>query len=433
MTAAWMVMGAIAGTVFYGYKTRHSVAPPAITLAYVIGCGVLKLPPSKILGFMPVSTMFNMFAITFFFGFAIENGTLAALTKAILYRIRFCPALTLPALFFISFLVALSGAGIAAAAFMAPIAFFLVEGLQIPSVAAYGAVTCGTVSGSNFMYSGGGLVLTGLIEDTEFKEAAFLIAGHSFLLSALLCGLFFGIIYLHFRCWNCRVDENQKPADWTPVQRQTLALLLVVALLVLIPKLWAEMFPGKGLAKAAKYIEVSFFMVCGGCIAAAMGLGDDKTVIRRQVPWTTIVMLGSMSLLIGVGKEAGMVELLASMISHHLPVPLLAVFLALAAGIMSMFSSAIGVVLPTLFPLVPELVRITGVPGTVLFMAVFVGATLTGISPMSTTGSMVLAGGRTEEERSRLFYQVIILPFLILGMVMAVCFFLQMAKGAAVS
>ena len=159
MSAAWMVLVAVAVSIIYGYKTQKNIAPPAVTFAFLIGCGVLQLKPKEILSFLPVSILFNVLAITFFFGFAIENGTLAAVTGKILYAMRNHPKWMMPAMCLISFLIAMSGAGIATAAFMAPIAFSLSKKIEAHPVAAYTAVAAGTVAGSNFMYSGGGIVV----------------------------------------------------------------------------------------------------------------------------------------------------------------------------------------------------------------------------------------------------------------------------------
>ena len=95
----------------------------------------------------------------------------------------------------------------------------------------------------------------------------------------------------------------------------------------------------------------------------------------------------------------------------------LAPALALAAGLMSVFSSAISVVLPTMFPMVPQLAQLTELPPQMLFMAIFVSSTLTGTSPLSTMGSMVLGGCDQDEDRSQLFYQVILYPFIMLAIV----------------
>ena len=91
--------------------------------------------------------------------------------------------------------------------------------------------------------------------------------------------------------------------------------------------------------------------------------------------------------------------------------------LGLAGGLMSIFSSAISVVLPTLYPLVPGIAADTGLSAPLMYSAIFVGATMTGISTLSTTGSMVLVGCRGEEARNNLFYQAIILPFIMAGAV----------------
>lgn len=97
MSAAWMVLVAVAVSIIYGYKTQKNIAPPAVTFAFLIGCGVLQLKPKEILSFLPVSILFNVLAITFFFGFAIENGTLAAVTGKILYAMRNHPKWMMPA------------------------------------------------------------------------------------------------------------------------------------------------------------------------------------------------------------------------------------------------------------------------------------------------------------------------------------------------
>lgn len=427
--AAWLVIGGIVFSVLYGYKTRRNIAPVAVMFSYLIGCGVLHLTPAKILSFIPVSILFNMFAITFFLGFSIENKTLHVLSETILYKVRCYPALTLPALFAIGFLLAMSGAGIASAAFVAPITFALAGRMNLHLAAAYVAAACGVIAGSNFMYSGGGVVLIGLLENSGYKEEAFSVAAISFLLSTLLCSVFFGLIYFFFRCWKCNTDDSREKIVWTSQQKRTLVLQITIAVLVFVPKIMAELCSIPWLTVLADHIEVSFIMLIGGCIASFMKLGNDKLVIQRQVPWTTIIMLGGMSMLIGVGKEAGMTELLVPIISKSLPRPYLAMFLGITAGVMSMFSSAIGVVLPTLFPLIPQLCKTTEIPASVLFIAVFIGATMTGISPLSTTGSMVLAGCQTESGRDKLFYQAMLLPFLLLFMVAALCFFLQMAMS----
>ena len=415
MSAAWMVLIAVAVSIIYGYKTQKNIAPPAVTFAFLIGCGVLQLKPKEILSFLPVSILFNVLAITFFFGFAIENGTLAAVTGKILYAMRNHPKWMMPAMCLISFLIAMSGAGIATAAFMAPIAFSLSKKIEAHPVAAYTAVAAGTVAGSNFMYSGGGIVVLNLVKESPYTELAFPVTVFSFLLTTAICLIFFFVIYIVFRNGKCVGQVYERPEVLSSVQKKTLALLLIVVLVIIIPNFVGELTGNSAIRSLAGRLDVGFVMMIGGCVASVLNLADDRQVLRFQVPWTTLVMLGGVSMLIGVGKEAGLVELLAGLISGHLPKILIAPVLSLSAGLMSVFSSAISVVLPTLYPLVPELTKDTGVSAQLMYSVIFVSATITGISPLSTTGSMILGGCKSEKVRSRLFYQVIPLPFILLA------------------
>ena len=428
----YIVLAAIAVTIFYGYRTRRNIAPLAITFAWIIGCGILKIPAKKLLGYIPLSVLFQIFAATFFFGFAIENGTLALLTEKILHAVRRSPALTLPAFFAASFLVAMSGAGITTSAFMAPLVFSLTEKMQLHPVVAYAATICGTTAGSNFMYSGGGVVLLGMVESSGCDASPFKIGCVEFLISFLLCLGLFLAVYLYLGGYRCDGEAAAGEAGkMNDKQRRTYFLMITVALLMVIPKLAAEISDSVLLKEVSEFLDLGMIMTCGGCVASVMGLGDDRDVIRKQVPWTTIVMLGGMSMLIGVGKESGLIEEITSIITDHMPTAAIAAFLAGTAGLMSVFSSAIGVVLPTLFPMVPQLSAATGVSASLMFIAIFVGATMTGISPLSTNGSMVLAGCRSESKRNSLFYQVIGLPFMMLIAVAVVCFLLQMTVYAA--
>lgn len=415
MIPACTVIAATVLTVGYSYKTQKRIAPMATAFAFLIGCGILGLEPKQLLSYAPFNVMFDIMAISFFFGFASENGTLEGLTKRIVYLMRNMRALLPPILFITTFVVALSGAGISTPAFMAPIAFSICYEMGIHPCVVYAAVACGTAAGSNFMYSGGGIVTLGLITQMYEGEMAFSVCVQSFLVSAAVCLVFFLLVYLVRKGWRYRNCSQEEASPLSPVQKKTLILLVCVVAVVIIPPFAAQITGSKLISQISDRLEVGFVMMLGGCIAAVLGLADDGRVLRFHVPWATILMLGSMSVLIGVGREAGMIEMLSSLISGVLPPLLILPALALISGLMSVFSSAISVVLPTMFPMVPHLSALTGLPPQALFMSIFVSATLTGTSPLSTMGSMVLGGYDRDEDRSTLFYQVILYPFFLLS------------------
>ena len=111
-----------------------------------------------------------------------------------------------------------------------------------------------------------------------------------------------------------------------------------------------------------------------------------------------------------VTKDMGGIDLLsrilASMMNQYTASPLI----ALTAGLMSWFSSANGVVFPTLIPTVADIAGNVGGTVTVLemIMAIVGGATVAGISPLSTGGSLILASytqetDATDKEQQSLF------------------------------
>lgn len=62
------------------------------------------------------------------------------------------------------------------------------------------------------------------------------------------------------------------------------------------------------------------------------------------------------------------------------------------AGIMSLFSSGLGVVFPTLLPTVSSVAETVGGLNPIeLGSLVVIGGTITGLSPVSTTGGMIMA------------------------------------------
>ena len=81
---------------------------------------------------------------------------------------------------------------------------------------------------------------------------------------------------------------------------------------------------------------------------------------------------------------------------------------------MSYVADGVGVVFPTLFPLVLDLSTQAGVTPSMLYAAVSIGVSTTTMSPFSTGGAMFLSFVQDETVRNKLFLQLIIVPFVFL-------------------
>lgn len=81
-----------------------------------------------------------------------------------------------------------------------------------------------------------------------------------------------------------------------------------------------------------------------------------------------------------------------------------ATIMAIAAGLMSFFSSGLGVVFPTLIPTASGLAAsIGGVTALELVSVIVIGGTVSGFTPISTTGALIMAGVAQQENADEKF------------------------------
>lgn len=378
----------------------------------------------EVLRYLPVATMFDIFTLTFFFGYATENGTFSVLVSRIIFRFRRQVWLIMPALYVLSFLSASVGPGIMAAAFMAPVAFNLAQRIKTSPLLAYGAVALGCVSGSNFIHSSGGAAVYRMIQSGSLGQFCSQVSAKGFLTTGAVATAAFIILYITCRGWDAQLLGEYIPAALSSVQKKTVIVMGVTLLFSFLPHFSHCFFPELWLSRNADRFDTCILMMIGCCAASALRLSNDKKVLHDYVPWNLIAMIGSMGMLLGVGESLGMVDSISQMVSRSVPIFLVAPLLALIAGLMSVFTSAIGVVIPTLFALVPDLSAVYGLSPIELYTAIFSAATITGVSPLSTTGGMTLSGCSCETDRERLFYQSLFLPFTLLVIIIAVSFWL---------
>lgn len=90
--------------------------------------------------------------------------------------------------------------------------------------------------------------------------------------------------------------------------------------------------------------------------------------------------------------------------------------MSISAGLMSMVSSALAVVYPTMMPMCVDIAKaVGGVDPLALIAAVGVGGSLAGVSPLSTGGALILATMGSskkdfnKEEQNKVFVQLFIM------------------------
>lgn len=158
-----VVLISICVIIICSYKKWVHIVPMSIAAALLIGAIAQGLGIKDVLSFLPLSTMYDVFILTFFFGFAVENGTFEALVNRVLCHTGRCGWLLMPLLYVISILIALIGPGVMATAFMAPLAYHIAEKIKASAFLAYATTALGCIFGSNFPRSAGGAAVYRMI------------------------------------------------------------------------------------------------------------------------------------------------------------------------------------------------------------------------------------------------------------------------------
>jgi di/tricarboxylate transporter len=407
MTA--LMLMALAVSIGLGYKTKINIGFFTIAFAYLIGCFGMGLKPSEVIELWPVKIFFIILSVTLFYNFALANGALEKLASHLLYKCRKFPQFLPLAIFFAATIIAGLGAGFyTVLAFMAPITLLLCKKTNMNMIIGGMAANYGALAGANFMTSQSGIIFRSLMENTGISsQTAFSYSSGIFILTLIIPIAVLGIYTLWNRKSNSIVIEDQKPEPFDKKQKQSIFLIILMMSIVLVFPILHLVFPDvKTISFLNSKIDIAFLAISFSLISLLMKLADEKKVIAL-VPWGTLIMICGVGMLIALGVKLGIITTLSEWLANNVPVWVIPVLLCLISAIMSVFSSTLGVVAPTLFPIVPALALTSGLNPLVLFICIVVGAQSTAISPFSSGGSLIMASAPADIDKTKFFNQLL--------------------------
>ncbi len=177
------------------------------------------------------------------------------------------------------------------------------------------------------------------------------------------------VIYIIFRGYKVKQPINKLSLKELPKfnTKQIIALLGIVAMMVLL---------------IVFKVNIALVAFLVSAVLVLFGIGDDGACIMH-LPWATICMVLGVGALLDVVNTVGGIDLLSnalfSVMNKVTAVPLMGV----AAGLLSLVSSALGVVYPTMMPMSVDIAAQFGnlVNPVAMMGAVGVGGSLAGLSP----------------------------------------------------
>lgn len=393
-------------TIVIGFVKKINMGVLALGFSLILGY-LGKVSASNIIKGFNSSLFLMLVGVSILFGIAQHNGTLNLIVKKLIKlsgkKAWLIPILMYFVIYFIAFLGAGTITGFALAAlFGIPMAKELdADPFLLTTMGQLGSI-------------GGGIVPwapTGIIGLELAKNAN--ITGNlanTMVLNTFLATAFGAIIsYIFLKGYKLKAKElSSEVLKFNKNQKITLVGILCMVIGVAVFKM-----------------NIGLLSIFISIILILLKVGTEKEALG-SVPWNTILLISGMGILMSLIVKLGGIKLLADILSLFMNEKTVAGILALSSGILSLFSSTSGVVMPTMIPTIPLIVETLGIAGVVpsalLLSAVINGSSPSGMSPLSTGGAFVMATlsenyELTSEEFSskfkRLFYITMLNMFMV--------------------
>ena len=402
-----IILVALFASIGIGYVTKKNIGFIALAFSYILGVFVFKQSAGTILGLWPTGLFLTMVSIMAFYGYATSNGSLQLLAQKVIYPFRKNVKI-LPFVVFIIEIIIASVAGNTAVTAFFPVLCFTIALTAGWDPVLFSTISCfASVVGGSLPWSQTGVLISDILTKAGMEEMAGSYTLRNSIASIVTFFIFIILLFIFTKGYKVKSIEMEKPQPFNAVQKKTLIIVLIVAILVVVPSLFKILAPATGLAKISGKFNLGLIAFTGAAICALLNLGNEKEIITKRIPWGTFIMICGVYILVSLATTVGATDKLSEIIGSGLPSWAIAPVFALIAGIMSMFSS-FQVVIAIMLPMVPSIVGITGANPVLYIVAIFAGSISASISPFSNGGMMTMSQCYDEVERDKLFNKQLI-------------------------
>lgn len=389
MSLAVLSVCALGLAIVVSCVTSLNVGVLALALAWIIGVYFGGMSVNSVMAGFPTALFLTLTGMTLLFTLAQCNGTLDRLAH---HAVRPCRGNrgAIPIMFFVlaATLASLGPGNIATAAILAPMAMATASRAGIPLFLMAIMVGNGSNAGSLSPFAPTGIIVNGLMARNgmvgfEMPTYLYNLGAHAIVAFGgyFLLG---GLKLFAQRSTVEAVEMDPSPADDITFRTRHLITLTVIAVLIL-SVLFFEVNVGMGAFMAS-------------VVLVLLRAADDGEAVKRM-PWRVIVMVCGVTVLIALMEKAQGIDLLVSLVTKVATAGTVTGVVAFLTGIISVYSSTSGVVLPAFLPMVPGLAQQLGADPVGIASSMNVGGHLVDVSPLSTIGALCLASASVEEAR----------------------------------
>ena len=422
----------------------------ALTFVFFISPLIENPKIGSVASLFPTSLFLTLLGVTFFFTTLNSTGLITTLLQRILTLTKPVPHLV-PAILFalVAFLTALGLGNIASVALIAPLAIPLATELRISpflmtilivggaNASSFSPLTVPGIFTNDFIQKSG--ILIEKMTPTTMRWWIFWlvflsISATSFASFLLLGGGNWLKLKKQFRnrtsSDNLQTIEPPQPS-FTREQRHASYLCLVLAGLFLVGcisslPILVGTISEPLLNITQRFGDVGFIGWLGSSLLLLTRLGSlDKGL--KEVPWQTLLLISGMSTFVELLSRLGLPEAISAIVQQNIPNSLLPAAFAASSGLLSAFSSSVGVALPVFFPIVEAVSKsIESALAQTLIVAVAVGSHLVDASPLSTLGALCLAQIKDEQAQAKTYRNLLLYSFCMIPVAALLAFLLKL-------
>ena len=392
--------------------TELNVGILALAFAWIVGVYLGGMGLDTVLAGFPVSLFLTLTGVTLLFSQAQLNGTLDRIAH---HAVRVCRGNVglIPVIFFVlgCGLASVGPGNVSTAALLGPMAMATAARAGIPAFLMIIMVGNGAQAGSLSPVAPTGIIVNGLMMKIglgghEWHNYATNLFAHAFVAFGGYF-LFGGLKLFRF----AYTDGSQEQPELFRFTRGNWITIVVISALI-IGVLFFKVNVGMG-------------AFLGAVILAVLGAADHKEAVKKM-PWSVIVMVSGVTVLIAMLEKTGGLDLFTALLARLATPATITGVIAFVTGLISVYSSTSGVVLPAFIPTIPGLIaRLGGGDPISIATSMNVGAHLVDISPLSTTGALCLAAVGPQENFRSVFNKLLAwgLSMTVVGAIISYLFF----------
>ena len=397
---SYISLTALIIAIILGFFRKTNVGIIAIGMTFLLG-KYFGIKDKDIIKGFSSSLFLTMAGVSYLFGLLMTNNTLENLSAKIV-SVTGKNKILLPIIMFLlgALLCAVGPGAIPTLAIMPIIAVPIAVASGYNPVMLTIIAQCGVMGARMSPLTPEAAVVMNLMSNQNLDTNMLPI-----FLSHLLTGFLISVFaFIYYKGW--KLDKNIETTENKKIIFNKEQILSLIALLILI-------------VSVIKFkVNVGLMAFTIGTVLVLLGAGDEKRAISK-IPWNVILLVLGVGILMNIVSLSGGITLMAEGMTNIMSAKTAPSIMAISASIMSFFSSGLGVVFPTLIPTSSIIADNLGI-GTYakeLVAMVTVGGTFTGISPISTTGALIMSAVISDEQvkdkfpQNKLFLELVFWAF----------------------